>query len=366
MPTIYDLKPRFQKLLRPLNSYLVEMGVTANLVTLFALLLSVALGIAIALNPENRLLLLLMPIWLFFRMALNAIDGMLARGHQMKTNLGAVLNEMGDVASDSALYLPLAMIAGFDPLAVLLVVIVSIMVEMVGVASVQIGASRRYDGPLGKSDRAFGFGFLTLLLGIGIEPGSWSNLLLWIMLLLIPARMVLAGETEGFLKAAGTLHWGLMTTVFSLSHAAYLLALPSETNTAGGAGLLFFLVFLTQFNDVAQYTWGKVFGKDPVVPKVSPKKTQQGLAGGVLTTLLASWVIAPYLTPLNHQEALLAGLLIGLGGFLGDVVISAIKRDIGVKDSGSLIPGHGGIMDRVDSLTFTAPLFFHFLYYLHY
>jgi phosphatidate cytidylyltransferase len=186
------------------------------------------------------------------------------------------------------------------------------------------------------------------------------------MFLLIPARMVLAGETEGFLKAAGTLHWGLMTTVFSLSHAAYLLALPSETNRAGGAGLLFFLVFLTQFNDVAQYTWGKLFGKHPVVPKVSPKKTQQGLAGGVLTTLLASWAIAPYLTPLNHQEALLAGLLIGLGGFLGDVVISAIKRDIGVKDSGSLIPGHGGIMDRVDSLTFTAPLFFHFLYYLHY
>jgi phosphatidate cytidylyltransferase len=186
------------------------------------------------------------------------------------------------------------------------------------------------------------------------------------MFLLIPSRMVLAGETEGFLKAAGTLHWGLMTTVFSLSHAAYLLALPSDINAAGGAGLLFFLVFLTQFNDVAQYTWGKLFGKHPVVPKVSPKKTKQGLAGGLATTLLASWAIAPYLTPLSHLEALMAGVLIGLGGFLGDVVISAIKRDIGVKDSGNLIPGHGGIMDRVDSLTFTAPLFFHFLYYLHY
>ncbi|MCG8487518.1 MAG: phosphatidate cytidylyltransferase [Chromatiales bacterium] len=186
------------------------------------------------------------------------------------------------------------------------------------------------------------------------------------MFLLIPARMVLAGETEGFLKAAGTLHWGLMTTVFSLSHAAYLLALPNDINVAGGAGLLFFLVFLTQFNDVAQYTWGKLFGKHPVVPKVSPKKTQQGLAGGLVTTLFAAWLIAPYLTPLSHQQALMARLLIGLGGFLGDVVISAIKRDIGVKDSGSLIPGHGGIMDRVDSLTFTAPLFFHFIYYLHY
>ncbi len=187
------------------------------------------------------------------------------------------------------------------------------------------------------------------------------------MFLLIPARMVLGGQTEGFLKAAGTLHWGLMTTVFSISHAAYLLVLPAEINAlSGGAGLLFFLVFLTQFNDVAQYTWGKLFGKHPVVPKVSPKKTVEGLAGGVLTTTAVALLVAAYLTPLTMLQALGAGLIIGLGGFLGDVVISAVKRDIGVKDSGNLIPGHGGIMDRVDSLTFTAPLFFHYVYYLYY
>ena len=187
------------------------------------------------------------------------------------------------------------------------------------------------------------------------------------MFLLIPARMVLIGETQGFLKAAGTLHWGLMITVFSISHAAYLLALPENPAApAGGAGLLFYLVFLSQFNDVAQYTWGKLFGKHPVVPKVSPKKTIEGLLGGVLTTTLIGWLIAPYLTPLSGWWALLAGLIIGLSGFFGDVVISAVKRDIGVKDSGTLIPGHGGIMDRIDSLTFTAPLFFHYLYYLHY
>jgi phosphatidate cytidylyltransferase len=185
--------------------------------------------------------------------------------------------------------------------------------------------------------------------------------------LLIPARMVLIGETQGFLKAAGTLHWGLMMTVFSVSHAAYLLALPDNPAVpAGGAGLLFYLVFLSQFNDVAQYTWGKLFGKHPVVPKVSPKKTVEGLLGGVLTTTLIGWLIAPYLTPLSGWWAVLAGLIIGLSGFFGDVVISAVKRDIGVKDSGNLIPGHGGIMDRIDSLTFTAPLFFHYLYYLHY
>jgi phosphatidate cytidylyltransferase len=183
----------------------------------------------------------------------------------------------------------------------------------------------------------------------------------------MPARMIMTGQTEGFLKAAGVLHWGLMTTVFSISHAAYLLALPVEQNPqAGGAGLLFYLVFLTQFNDVAQFTWGKLLGLHPVVPKVSPKKTREGLLGGVLTTTLMAWLIAPYLTPLSYEWALGAGLLIGIGGFIGDVVISAIKRDIGIKDSGNMIPGHGGIMDRIDSLTFTAPLFFHYIYYLHY
>lgn len=129
---------------------------------------------------------------------------------------------------------------------------------------------------------------------------------------------------------------------------------------------LFFLIFLTQFNDVAQFTWGKLFGRHKVVPSVSPNKTVEGLLGGVATTTLLGWAIAPYLTPLGMPMSLLAGTMIGLAGFVGDVVISAVKRDIGVKDSGRLIPGHGGIMDRIDSLTFTAPLFFHFIYYLHY
>ena len=187
------------------------------------------------------------------------------------------------------------------------------------------------------------------------------------MFLLMPLRMVIIGETEGFLRAAGTLHWGLMTTVFSLSHMAYLLVLdPAKNPAGGGAGLLLYLVFLTQFNDVAQYTWGKLFGKHKVIPKVSPNKTWEGLIGGNLTTLALAIVIAPYLTPLTLYEAAGAGLIIGVFGFIGDVTISALKRDIGVKDSGSLIPGHGGVLDRIDSLTYTAPLFFHYVYYLHY
>jgi phosphatidate cytidylyltransferase len=185
--------------------------------------------------------------------------------------------------------------------------------------------------------------------------------------LFLPMKMVLIGETQGFLRAASMLQWGLMTTVFSLSHMAYLLALPDEKNPAGGGdALLFYLVFLTQINDVAQYVWGKTFGHHKVTPTVSSNKTLEGLLGGVATTTVLAVLLAPWLTPLTRIESIAAGVLIGVCGFSGDVTMSAMKRDIGVKDSGTLLPGHGGILDRLDSLTYTAPLFFHFVYYLHY
>ena len=185
--------------------------------------------------------------------------------------------------------------------------------------------------------------------------------------LLLPTRMILIGETTGFLRALGTLHWGMMTMVFCLSHVAYLLVLPAEKNPAGGgAGLVLYLVFLTQFNDVMQYSWGKLLGKHKIIPKVSPNKTWQGFIGGVLTTTVLAAFLGSWLTPLSIPESVMAGLIIGVGGFVGDVIISALKRDIGVKDSGSLLPGHGGLLDRIDSLFYTAPLFFHFVYYLHY
>ena len=187
------------------------------------------------------------------------------------------------------------------------------------------------------------------------------------MFLFLPMRMVIVGETKDFLRAAGTLHWGLMTMVFSISHVAYLLVLPgSENFKAGGAGLVLFLVFLTQFNDISQYIWGKLFGKHKIIPKVSPNKTWQGFIGGVATTTALSVLLSSWLTPLSLELAIVAGLLISIAGFIGDVTISALKRDIGVKDSGSLLPGHGGILDRIDSLTYTAPLFFHFIYYVYY
>lgn len=187
------------------------------------------------------------------------------------------------------------------------------------------------------------------------------------MFLFIAFRMIISQSTEGFLKAAATIHWALMTCVFSISHMAYLLVLGKlDVGGVGGSGLLLYLVFLTQFNDVAQYCWGKPFGKHKVLPVVSPKKSWEGLIGGVATTTVTAVLLAPLLTPFDTLHALGAGLIIGIFGFVGDVSISAIKRDIGVKDMGSTIPGHGGIMDRIDSLTFTAPLFFHYTYYFYY
>ncbi len=178
MKTIYDLKPAFQELLRPVVRELARRGVTANQVTVAAVVLSVFQGAALAAWPDSRWPLLLMPGVLFLRMALNAIDGMLAREHGMKTPLGALLNELGDVFSDAVLYLPLALVDGVGAAWIVGIVLVSVVGEMTGVIAVQMGGARRYDGPLGKSDRAFAFGILALVLGLGVAPGSWLDYVL--------------------------------------------------------------------------------------------------------------------------------------------------------------------------------------------
>ena len=188
--TIYNLKPAFQKLLRPLCKLLVKAGVTANQVTVAALLISVLVGMLFALNPTTNWVAFLIPIWLFLRMALNAIDGMLAREHNMQSNLGGMLNELGDVVADTALYLPFALVPGISAGLIVAVVILSVFTEMAGVVAVQVGASRRYDGPMGKSDRAFVFGLLALLLGIGVSPTWWVNVALAIVALLTALTVV--------------------------------------------------------------------------------------------------------------------------------------------------------------------------------
>lgn len=187
------------------------------------------------------------------------------------------------------------------------------------------------------------------------------------LFMIIPFRMVTIGETEGFLKSAGTIHWGIMSTVYSLGYLAAFLVLPFDNNpVAGGVGLFIYIVFLTVINDASQFCCGKKFGRNKIIPKISPNKTREGFSGGILITTSLAYIIAPYLTPLTQTEALFAGLIISISGFIGDVIMSAIKRDIGVKDSGTLIPGHGGILDRIDSLIYTAPLFFHYTVYLHF
>jgi CDP-diacylglycerol--glycerol-3-phosphate 3-phosphatidyltransferase len=173
MPSIYDLKPRFQALLRPWVRMLAGAGVTANQVTIFATALSLGAGAAIAVWRDATWPLFLVPLILFARMALNAVDGMLAREHHQKTSLGAILNEIGDVISDAGLYLPFALIPGLPPAWIVAVVVLSIISEMAGVVAVQIGASRRYDGPMGKSDRAFVFGALALLVGFKVSLHGW-------------------------------------------------------------------------------------------------------------------------------------------------------------------------------------------------
>lgn len=187
------------------------------------------------------------------------------------------------------------------------------------------------------------------------------------LFLFVPLRMVFSGETQNFLKAAGILHWGVMTTVFSISHLGFLLMLPAHTNPySSGPALVLYLIILTQLNDVAQFIWGKTFGSRRVVPSVSPNKTWEGLIGGVLTTTVLATALSPWMTSLSLTQGMVAGLGIGIFGFVGDVCVSAVKRDLGIKDTSQMLPGHGGVLDRVDSLTYTAPLFFHYVFYLCY
>jgi phosphatidylglycerophosphate synthase len=184
LATIYDLKPKFQALLRPAAAWLARSGVTANAVTVAALVLSVAQGAWLTVNPAAALPLLVLPVTLFVRMALNAIDGIMAKEHVDASPEGAVLNELSDVVSDAALYLPFGLIPGVSPGLVALVVVAGIVSEMAGTLGPMIKASRRYDGPLGKSDRAFAFGLLAVLIGVGITPGLWTSVYLAVVLAL--------------------------------------------------------------------------------------------------------------------------------------------------------------------------------------
>jgi CDP-diacylglycerol--glycerol-3-phosphate 3-phosphatidyltransferase len=199
--SIYALKPRFQALLRPLAAALHRAGVTANQVTVSACVVSVALGAWLAVHPQSAGLFLLVPPWFALRMALNALDGMLAREFGQASPLGAYLNELGDVISDTALYIPFALLPGSSPWLAGAIVGLAIVSEMAGVLALVVGGARRYDGPMGKSDRAFVFGAVGLLVGTG-TPMAAAFDWVWGAVIALLALTIVNRVREGVAAAA--------------------------------------------------------------------------------------------------------------------------------------------------------------------
>lgn len=181
MISVYQLKPKFQALLRPLVEKLFNAKVTANQVTIAACIGSLCIALIVVLAVSHLWVFWLIPIWMFIRMALNAIDGMLARDFGQKSSLGAYLNELCDVIADSALFLVFAFVFAVSPMLVVFVVILSLLTEYAGVMGPLVGASRRYDGPMGKSDRALTFGVISAGIATGWLPLTWINPLLWVI-----------------------------------------------------------------------------------------------------------------------------------------------------------------------------------------
>jgi phosphatidate cytidylyltransferase len=177
---------------------------------------------------------------------------------------------------------------------------------------------------------------------------------------------VLRGAAQDFLRSSALVIWGVLVAIVALGHLALIVAIPASLGSiAGGPGLLLFLVVVCQIGDVAQYVAGKTLGRRRAAPSISPNKTVAGYVGGLGSTALMAAALAPYLTPMDRGEGFLVGAALGLLGSLGGLTISALKRDLGIKDMGRLLPGHGGALDRADSLVFAAPFFYHYLVLAH-
>lgn len=182
------------------------------------------------------------------------------------------------------------------------------------------------------------------------------------MFILIPFVLISGGKTKAIGRSMALIPSILMLTVFMISHIGLLFNFPISDFDLGYGGLILYLFLLTALNDVFQYTWGKLLGNRKIIPTISPNKTWAGFLGGVITTGFCAYLLR-FLTPLSGGETLVIGWSLGLAGFAGDILISAIKRDLDLKDTDDIIPGHGGIMDRMDSLVLTAPVFYHLLAY---
>lgn len=183
------------------------------------------------------------------------------------------------------------------------------------------------------------------------------------MFVVIPFLLVVRGETAGIVRSISLMPYSLVAWVYGMSHLALLFQLPDMPGfTAGPEGLLLYLIFLVGINDVLQFAWGKTIGQRAVLPRVSPNKTWEGLIGGVLSTALIA-VALRFLTPLEPGQAAFTGFCVAVAGFMGDAIASGMKRDIGIKNSGNAIPGHGGYLDRLDGFSAAAAPFFHLIYF---
>ncbi|WP_109079013.1 phosphatidate cytidylyltransferase [Aggregatibacter kilianii] len=180
--------------------------------------------------------------------------------------------------------------------------------------------------------------------------------------LFLPILSALLGDTAHFLDRSTKVQWALMISVFSISHIPAMLTLDIAGFEGKNLLLMIFLILVVQSSDVLQYVWGKLFGKHKIAPKLSPSKTVEGFVGGVVSASVLGGLLY-WLTPFSPVQAVLMSLLICLMGFLGGLVMSAMKRSMGVKDWGNMISGHGGMLDRMDSLCFAAPIFFHVVRY---
>jgi phosphatidate cytidylyltransferase len=177
-------------------------------------------------------------------------------------------------------------------------------------------------------------------------------------ILCVSLALAVSGDTRQFTERAAQIYWGLMLCVYAVSHAPALLMLDIPGHERGNAKLLLFLLIVVESSDVLQYLWGKALGRRPIAPTVSPNKTVEGFLGGIASATVLGWVLTP-LTPFPPLQAAAVSLCITTAGFAGGLVMSAIKRDRGVKDFGTAIAGHGGMLDRIDSLCFAGPVLFH-------
>ncbi|MBN8703996.1 MAG: phosphatidate cytidylyltransferase [Bacteroidetes bacterium] len=186
------------------------------------------------------------------------------------------------------------------------------------------------------------------------------------MHVLIPFLLVLRGDLVNIARAMAVLPGHLMLTVFSISHMAYLLSLPDLPGvSAGSAGLVLFVVSLTEINDIFQYTWGSLFGRFKMMKKTNIHKTWEGFIGGILLTILAGYWLR-FLTPFSEKEAIVISFILAILGFVGDIIGNALKQEMGVTDPNATLSKKGVMIDRIDSLAISAPVFFHIVYQLYY